>query len=63
MGRHPIYILKKVVNWMKGIRFSNFVLKKNRRLFWSFLQGQFWHFQNLWRCRTRVLGCRKNLSV
>jgi len=50
------------VNRMAPPSGSVFFFKKNRRSFWSFLQGQFWHFKNLWRCRTRVLGCRKNLS-
>jgi len=39
----PVYILEKNqnINRMEDIRFSNFFLKKNKRSFWSFLQGQF----------------------
>jgi len=36
MECHPVYILKKIVNPMEGIRFSNFKKKK--------IEGHFGHF-------------------
>jgi len=31
-GPHPVYILKKIVNWMGGIRFSIFLKKKRQKV-------------------------------
>jgi len=78
IGCHPVYIFvwkcesggppsglhfEKNCKLDTGHPVQYLFFKKNKRSFWSFLQGQFWHFQNLWRCRIRVLGCRKNSST